>query len=118
MRVQREGVVISAPAHPIPQRERGHAGQQQRRTQQSPRRERRCAQPGDPQFDAAHVKYWADAYGESDLRLPPNGEAPYVTPDDHEFGGVWSLALVPASRPTRPFSLSDFGGSRWIATHA
>jgi hypothetical protein len=33
-----------------------------------------------------------------------NGEALYVTPDDHTFdaasgGGAWSLALVPASRP-------------------
>jgi hypothetical protein len=83
----------------------------------------KLVQPGDPQYDAAHVKYWTDAYGESDTRLPPNGDAPYITPDDHTFdaasgGGAWSLALVPASRPTRPFSLTDYGGSRWIATHS
>jgi len=35
--------LLSATAHPIPQRERGHTSQQDRRAQQSPRRERRCA---------------------------------------------------------------------------
>jgi hypothetical protein len=39
MCVQREGVVTSAPAHPILQREPGHAAQQERRDQQTPRRE-------------------------------------------------------------------------------
>ena len=77
----------------------------------------------DPQYDAVHPqKFWCDAYGLSDLRAAPDGEKPYVSPDDHTFdaasgGGAWSLALVPASRPTRPFSLTDYGGSRWIATH-
>src|SRR5215472_1331622 len=35
--VQEPGVVMSAPAHPIPQRERGHASQQERRGQQPSR---------------------------------------------------------------------------------
>jgi hypothetical protein len=43
MRVQRGGVVMLATPHPIPQCERGDAGQQERREYQSPRRERRRA---------------------------------------------------------------------------
>ena len=42
MHVQGEGVVMSATPHPIAQRERSHTAQQDRRDQQSPRRERRC----------------------------------------------------------------------------
>jgi hypothetical protein len=81
--------------------------------------------PSDALYDSAHpLKYWCDAFGLSDLRATPDGERPFVSPDDHIIadsaggGGAWSLALVPNVHPTRPFSLIDGLGSRWIATHS